>query len=108
MQLDQAKSTLQAIIDRIESSSLSDEQKTQAFEKIESLLREIILPVLVNHMPKEKLDAFIRDPDHTTVEKYGELMEAALSDKTTMPEIMELTHQLLLDIKTTTEKYIKA
>jgi hypothetical protein len=108
MHLDQAKSTLQTIIDRIESSSLSEGQKSQAFEKIESLLKEVILPVLVNHMPKEKLDAFIQDPDHATVEEYGELIETALSDKTTMPEIIDLTHQLLLDIKTTTEKYIKA
>jgi len=86
---------LNEIIQKIDNSPFSSTQKNQLKAQVFELLKKAVLPVMVKHMPKDKLQKFIDEPEHTTIDQYGELFADALDDKSTMPELLELMDQIL-------------
>jgi hypothetical protein len=97
---------LNNILEKIDNFPFSSTQKNQLKEKIFELLKKAILPIMVKHMPKDKLQKFIDEPEHTTIDQYGELFADALDDKSTMPELLKLMDQILDGISATLNKSV--
>jgi Mg2+ and Co2+ transporter CorA len=92
---------LNAIIRKIDNSPFSKSQKEQLKNMVFGLLKKAVLPVMVKHMPGDKLKKFTDDPQNTTIDQYGELYAGALDDNTTMPELLSILDKMLDEIHTT-------
>lgn len=72
---------LKAIVERIEASSLSDEEKGDLYETISQGLQATVWPTLVKYMPKEQLEYLSADPkSRVTVESYTKLISETIQD----------------------------
>ena len=90
---------LQAILERIEISSLSEEDKIKMYGIISEGLKASIWPALMSNMPKEKLESFLKQPAKATVESYISLIEDATKSGKALDEVEETMNTLLDEIE---------
>lgn len=88
-----------AIIERIESSSLSEEDKMKMIGMISEGLKASIWPTLLSHMPQDKLEAFTKEPGKATIEGYLSLIEDATTDEKVLDEIHDTMNALLDEVE---------
>lgn len=90
---------LKAIVERIEKSKLSEEEKNELYTTISEGLQLTVWPVLLQHMPKEQLDFLAEDPKgRVTVESYAKLIEDTIKDGEALKEIDELMGEVLKEV----------
>ena len=76
-----------AIIDRIQTSSMSDEEKANSYAQLRVGLHKLVWPILLDHIPEHDLKDSVDHPENLTVTRYAELIGMALDDAATAGEI---------------------
>ncbi len=90
---------LQTIVERVEQSKLSDEDKAELYATISEGLQVTVWPVLLKYMPKDQLDFLAADPKgRVTVESYAKLIEDTIKDGAALKEIEGLMNQVLAEV----------
>lgn len=85
--MDDFDDRLTGILMRVQTSSLSDTEKADAYAAIHNGLQTLVWPILVSHIPESDLKEVIDHPETLTVTRYGELVGKALEDPETAREI---------------------
>jgi hypothetical protein len=92
---------LKAIVNRIEQSKLSNEDKAELYATISEGLQATVWPVLLKYMPKEQLEYLAADPkSRVTVESYATLIEDTIKDGAALKEIETYMGQVLSEVDT--------
>jgi len=92
---------LKAIVERIEKSKLSEEEKNELYATISEGLQLTVWPVLLKYMPKDQLDYLAEDPKgRVTVESYAKLIEDTIKDGEALKEIDGLMKSVLNEVDT--------
>lgn len=76
--MDQVNVLLTKIIDKIQVSNLSDSEKANLYAEIGLGLDKLVWPIIMSHLPKEKLEQFESKKQMST-DEYTELIESALN-----------------------------
>ena len=63
------------LVERIEASTLSQEDKIQLYAVITEGLKASIWPTLISHIPKDQLDELTIQPNKASLEAFGKLLE---------------------------------
>ncbi len=90
---------LRAIVTRIETSSLSDDDKNELYATISEGLQATVWPVLLKFMPKDQLEFLAADPkSRVTVESYAKFIEDTIKDGEALIEIETLMNGVLSEV----------
>ena len=90
---------LTAILERIETSTLTDDEKVKLYALISESLKASIWPTLLAAMPKDKLEAFTKtEPGKASIEAYLSLIEDATTDEKNLDAINSGMEKLLDEI----------
>lgn len=90
---------LKAIVERVEKSKLSDEDKAELYATISEGLQATVWPVLLKYMPKDQLEFLSADPkSRVTVESYAKLIEDTIKDGEALKEIERLMNDVLAEV----------
>jgi hypothetical protein len=89
---------LQAIIAKIERSTLTDAEKEELYAAISEGLHATVLPVLLEYMPQDQVRGIVNNPETITVDRYVELVGEAVKDKAVMPKISKKMDALLVEV----------
>lgn len=89
---------LKAILARIEASNLEEQDKVQLYALISESLKASIWPTLVSQMPKDKLEALVKNPGKATAESYLELIEEATKDEKVLDDVNATLDKLVDEI----------
>lgn len=90
---------LKAIVERIELSKLSEEEKAELYATISEGLQATVWPVLLKYMPKEQLEFLSADPkSRVTVESYAKLIEDTIKDGEALKEIEGFMNSVLSEV----------
>ncbi len=97
---------LKAILARIEASNLEEQDKVKLYAVISESLKASIWPTLLSNMPKDKLDALVKQPGKATAETYLQLIEDATKDEAVLDEVHAVMGKLVdeIDAALTEEK----
>jgi hypothetical protein len=87
---------LKSIVERVEKSHLSQNKKEQVYVIMSQSLHAAVLPVLVKHMPKEKLENLSMKAEKVKVNEYYQLMNESLDGGATLLEMDNLMKEMLL------------
>ena len=91
---------LKAIVERIEKSKLTDDEKGELYTTISEGLQATVWPILLQHMPKEQLSFLSADPKtRVTVESYAKLIEDTIKDGAALKEIDDLMNSVLSEVE---------
>lgn len=96
--MDDFETSLQMLLTRVQSSSLSDTEKADVYATIHNGLHKLVWPILLSHIPEPDLKDAVEHPETMTVARYGELMGKAISDPGVPREIHEEVMGALGDI----------
>lgn len=92
---------LKGIIERIDTSTLSGETKTQLYTAIGAGLQASIWPILLTHLPQGEADALLAETDaKKRVERYSELIATTMEEGNALDEIDETMNKLLDEVDT--------
>ncbi|MBI3343104.1 hypothetical protein HY032_03030 [Candidatus Gottesmanbacteria bacterium] len=78
---------LRAIVEKIEQSKLSDQDKQKLYVTITEELYTTAFPVLVKHMDRGTLEDLGNNPSKVTVESYAKLLGDAVKDGRAIEEV---------------------
>lgn len=78
---------LKTIIQKIDTALIPDGEKEKLFEAVLTAIQGTVWPLVVKHMPAEKVDAVTANPDSLTVDSYVDLIDQAMTDGTASDEI---------------------
>ena len=92
---------LKAIVERIEASSLSANEKAELYILISDGLQSVVWPIMVQYMPKEQLAYLAADPkSRVTVESYSKLITDTITDPNVLTEIDSKMDAVLSEVDT--------
>jgi len=89
---------LQSILDRIEQSSLSEEDKIKLYGIISESMKAAIWPALVSRMSPDKITDLEKANGRDAVYAYIALIEEATKDEKALDEINETLGKLLDEV----------
>lgn len=95
--MDKFDGLLTQIIERVQNSTLSEEKKADIYAQISIGLRSLVWPILISHIPKQKLADTVAG-SQLTMEQYAELIESALHDPNTSKEVHASIIEALTEI----------
>lgn len=87
------------IVERIEKSSLSIEDKNSLYVRISRGLHEVVWPILVSHMPEDQLQQLSKEEGKATVDAYAQFFVTTASDEA-IQEVNVAVNEILSDIDT--------
>lgn len=94
---------LKNIVVRIQTSALSHEVKADLYIALQEGLRSVALPILLKHMPGEKLHELAAHPENVTVDTYIDLLSQTVTNEIVLKEI----DTALTEVLTTVEARLK-
>lgn len=89
---------LKALIERIETSSLSEEDKVKLYAVISEGLKASIWPSFLSAMPKDQLEVLSKNPSKATLEAFGKLLEDTVGDGKVLAEVDDVMNGLLEEV----------
>ena len=89
---------LKAIVERVEKSKLSEEDRAELYATISEGLQATVWPILLKYMPKDQLEVLATDKSKVTVESYGKLIEDTIKDGEALKEIDGLMNEVLSEV----------
>lgn len=89
---------LKAIVERVEKSKLSEEDRAELYATISEGLQATVWPILLKYMPKDQLETLAADKSKVTVESYGKLIEDTIKDGEALKEIDGLMNEVLSEV----------
>lgn len=90
---------INAIVARIEASTLPDTDKMKMIGMVSEGLKASIWPTLLSHMPKDKVEAVTKQPTKVSIDTYLSLIEEATTDDKVLDEINTTMGKLLDEIE---------
>lgn len=90
---------LQKLVERIEASTLSVDDKNALYLKISDGLRQIVWPILASNMPADQLETLAAAHGKASVDEYAKFMNDTASDEA-LTEVDAAVKQVLNDIST--------
>ena len=90
---------VKSIVAKVNASGISDTEKAAIFAEISLGLRKLVWPVLIKHMPKDKLTALTSGAEPVTIDNYIELIKAAVADRGMFPELNRVINDTLVDVE---------
>ena len=91
---------LQALIDRINASTLSDEEKAQLFAAISGGLQASIWPSLLKYVPEGEADTLLAETDDKKrVERFSQLIGDAMEKGNALDDVEETMNKLLDEVE---------
>lgn len=91
---------LQALIDRINASTLSDTEKAQLFTAISGGLQASVWPALLSYLPEGEADRLLAETDDKKrVERFSQLIGDALEKGNALTEVEETMNKLLDEVE---------
>lgn len=94
---------LKSIVARVQASALSNDVKADLYVTIQEGLRNVAMPILIKHMPKEELTDLAANPQKMTVDAYVDLLSKTVKDGEVLKEI----DTALTDVLTKVEERLK-
>ncbi len=91
---------LRALVEKIERSSLSNEDKEALYAQMSESLHSVVVPVLLKYVPKEKLDALANNPPQDMAAAYVDLVKNSIQDGKALQEVSFLVNDVLVDVET--------
>lgn len=98
--MDPVRDELQKVVERVEGSALSDNQKDQVYVLVTRILEARVLPAFLKRLPKEKAEELAKNPDQLTVESYADLLKSAVGDPEYYREVEETVKTAIAEIDT--------
>ena len=95
---DDMEAKLKALVERIEKSKLSEEDRAELYATISEGLQATVWPILLKYMPKDQLEALAADKSKVTVESYGKPIEDTIKDGEALKEIDGLMNDVLSEV----------
>ncbi len=95
---DDMEAKLKALVERIEKSKLSEEDRAELYATISEGLQATVWPILLKYMPKDQLEVLAADKSKVTVESYGKLIEDTIKDGEALKEIDGLMNDVLSEV----------
>lgn len=89
---------LKAIVERVEKSKLSEEDRAELYATISEGLQATVWPILLKYMPKDQLETLAADKSKVNVESYGKLIEDTIKDGEALKEIDGLMNEVLSEV----------
>lgn len=89
---------LKAIVERVEKSKLSDEQKVKIYTLISEGLESMVMPILIKYMPKDQLEGLSKEPGKVTIEAYAKLIGDTITDGQALTEIDLWMKQMVSEV----------
>jgi hypothetical protein len=86
---------VQALVARIELSTISDKEKDAIYQEIATSLRSVVWPVVIKHAPKDTLQDLAQHPSKVTVETFASLIEQSVQDGAALTEIEKLMKSMV-------------
>ncbi len=86
---------LRSIVTHIENSHLLESEKQHLYATFSASLRSVIWPILVSHMPEERLRELSKNVSQVTIEEYYGLIKTSLTDMTVLTELEDLMLTML-------------
>ncbi|MBI4065516.1 hypothetical protein HY409_04085 [Candidatus Gottesmanbacteria bacterium] len=86
---------LRSIVTYIENSHLLAGEKQHLYATFSASLRSVVWPILVSHMPEEKLSMLSNKASQVTIEEYYGLIKVSLTDMTVLTELEDLMLTML-------------
>jgi len=86
---------LRALVTKIETSPLSESDKTALYIMIQEGLQVSVLPVLLKYMNKEDLKDLSDNPANISVDRYVKLIADSLKNPASLPEMSQAMEGLL-------------
>lgn len=90
---------LRALLSKIETSDLTDEQKERMVALLVGELEALVQPVLLKYVDAVKLEATASDATSVTIEKYLDVMKDALTNPEAYKELEAAMGKLLVDFE---------
>lgn len=91
---------LLAIVTRIESAPIGDSDKDHLYVQVRHALQAAVAPVLVSHVPKDKLHELTHDLSSVTLDRYIQLIAGVVNAEGVMEEIEASMISVLGEIDT--------
>lgn len=95
---------LRAIVEKIEHSKLSNDDKEALYTQISESLHSFVLPVFLKYLPKDQLDSLANNPPKDMVTAFIDLIKNALKDGKALGEIATLADEVLVDVESALQK----
>ena len=89
---------LKALITKIEQSDMTDPEKEQLYAALSDGMRALVLPILVKYMPQDQVTELTNSPDKITVDRWVQLVEAAVKNEQAQKEIPNALDKLLVEV----------
>lgn len=89
---------LRSIITKIEQSDMTDEEKEELYAALSDGMRALVLPILVKYMSQEEVTELANASDKITVDRWVELVEAAVKNEQAQKEIPNALDKLLVEV----------
>lgn len=86
---------LRSIVTYIENSHLLESEKQHLYATFSASLRSVVWPILVSHMPEERLSMLSKNVSQVTIEEYYGLIKASLTDMSVLTELEDLMLTML-------------
>lgn len=95
---------LREIVLKIEQSKLSNDDKEALYAQISQSLHSVVVPVLLNHIPKDQLDALATKLPKDMVAAFIDVIKNSIHDGVVFKEISDLIDEILTDVETALQK----
>lgn len=89
---------LRATITKIEQSDMTDDEKEQVYGALSDGMRAVVLPILVKYMPQNEVTELTNAPEKITVNRWVQLVEAAVQNEQAQKEIPSVLDKLLVEV----------
>lgn len=89
---------LNAIVAKVDGSSLSDREKDELYESIAQGIRDSVYPVLIKYMPDDKLDALSGKTGKDAVDALAEIFHDAIAGGQVVSEAENVLDELFVDV----------
>ncbi|MFZ5535587.1 MAG: hypothetical protein ACOY3M_05565 [Patescibacteria group bacterium] len=90
--------TLKNLIRRIESAAIPESDKIHLYLEIRYALQAAVTPVIVSHLPKEQVQALVKNLSSVTLDGYITLLSTAIHKEGVLEEIEESMREVLDEI----------
>lgn len=92
------------IVERVEKSKLSNDDKEELYGAISQSLHSIVLPIMLKYVSQDELKDLGANPSKVTVETYIALMKPAVTNVEALKELQLVAQDVLTDVETALQK----
>lgn len=96
--MDPIEQKLQEVLDTISALKVSDNEKLRLYGMVQESFEDVVMPIVISHISKDRLEALTADETKITVERYKDLIAEATKDGVAYEEIEQALNTVLTEI----------